>query len=439
MTAMAPPRPRAVSVVPSIGSTAMSVSIGRAVPDPLAVEQHGRFVLLALADDDDAVHRDGVEHDAHGVDGGPVGAVLVASAHPAAGGQGGGLGGAHELEREVAVGALLGGHEQARLKAQLASPGGRVGPRCSSPASVRSTAPGPRRRASTSADGARRLVRPRCRDGSPDGSVRTRMTRSRATSPSPGWRGWTAPRRTTDYELDEWTEPTAGAAARPAGDARRAPPLGGRTTLVISAADEAWVERIMDQVEDDLVAGARSRRRRRSPTTSTDWDDASGGSGSSTSSKTEAMPYGVDGDELLRPRDRRAAGRRDRSRPSCVQTRRPTPAMPTGRRARGDGRAVRGRRPPRPRPRRPRRHDGADRRHPRAPAGAGAIRDGQGLVGRRAGQADALVDLLDTPAPDEEAVIVTATEPPGRAAPVRLSERGRPLEPAGHGRRILAR
>ena len=41
------------------------VGLGRrAVADALAVEEHRRFVLLALADDDDAVHRHGVEHDA---------------------------------------------------------------------------------------------------------------------------------------------------------------------------------------------------------------------------------------------------------------------------------------------------------------------------------------------------------------------------------------
>ena len=75
----------------------------RAVADALAVVEHRRFVLLALADDDDAVHRHGVEHDAHGVDRGAVGAVLVAAAHPAGGGQRGGLGDPDQLQGEVAV------------------------------------------------------------------------------------------------------------------------------------------------------------------------------------------------------------------------------------------------------------------------------------------------------------------------------------------------
>ena len=80
------------------------VDRGRAaVADALAVVEHRRFVLLALADDDHAVHLDRAEHEAHGVDGGAVGAVLVAPAHPAGGGQGGGFGDPDELEGEVAI------------------------------------------------------------------------------------------------------------------------------------------------------------------------------------------------------------------------------------------------------------------------------------------------------------------------------------------------
>ena len=72
-----------MSVVPSIGSTATSVSGCGAVADLLAVEQHRRLVLLALADDDDAVHRHAGEHGAHRLDGGTVGTVLGAAADPA--------------------------------------------------------------------------------------------------------------------------------------------------------------------------------------------------------------------------------------------------------------------------------------------------------------------------------------------------------------------
>ena len=77
-----------------------------AVADALAVEEHRGFVLLALADDDDAVHRDGGDEGPHGADGGAVGAVLVAAADPAARGHGGGLGDPDELQGEVAVGGL---------------------------------------------------------------------------------------------------------------------------------------------------------------------------------------------------------------------------------------------------------------------------------------------------------------------------------------------
>ena len=105
ITAIALLRPSDVSVVPSIGSTAMSH--GRAAgADLLAVEEHRRFVLLALADDDDAVHRHRVEHEPHGVDRGLVGRFLVAAADPAGGGEGGGLGDAGEVHRQVAVRGL---------------------------------------------------------------------------------------------------------------------------------------------------------------------------------------------------------------------------------------------------------------------------------------------------------------------------------------------
>jgi hypothetical protein len=59
------------------------VALGaRAVADLLAVVEHGRLVLLALADHDRAAHRDAADHLAHRVDGGLVGAVLVARGRP---------------------------------------------------------------------------------------------------------------------------------------------------------------------------------------------------------------------------------------------------------------------------------------------------------------------------------------------------------------------
>ena len=96
--------PSAVSRVPSSGSTATSTSGPQPGADPLAVEQHRRLVLLALADHDDALHGDRVDHPPHQVDRGPVGGVLVAPPDPAGGAHRACLGDAHELEREVAVG-----------------------------------------------------------------------------------------------------------------------------------------------------------------------------------------------------------------------------------------------------------------------------------------------------------------------------------------------
>ena len=75
----------------------------RTVADLLAVVEHRRLVLLAFADDDDAVHRHGGEHGAHRLDGGAVHADLVAPSNPARRRHRRRLGDAHELEGEVAI------------------------------------------------------------------------------------------------------------------------------------------------------------------------------------------------------------------------------------------------------------------------------------------------------------------------------------------------
>src|SRR5205823_9851180 len=61
------------------------------------------LVLLALPDDDDAVHGDRVEHEPHRVDGGLVCRRLVPAAHPPGRGERRRLGHANDLEREVPV------------------------------------------------------------------------------------------------------------------------------------------------------------------------------------------------------------------------------------------------------------------------------------------------------------------------------------------------
>ena len=86
------------------------VDLGRrAVADALAVVEHRRLVLLALADHDDAVHLDGVQRVAHAVDRGLVGGLLVAFADQRRRGERRGLGDARKLEGEIAIGLLGGG------------------------------------------------------------------------------------------------------------------------------------------------------------------------------------------------------------------------------------------------------------------------------------------------------------------------------------------
>jgi hypothetical protein len=70
----------------------------------LAVEQHRRLVLLALADHHDAVEVDRAEELAHRIHGRAVGAELVTLADERHRADRGRLGRAHEFEREVPIG-----------------------------------------------------------------------------------------------------------------------------------------------------------------------------------------------------------------------------------------------------------------------------------------------------------------------------------------------
>src|SRR5690606_34995716 len=72
----------------------------------LTVVEHGRFVLLALADDHDAAHGYRADQLAHGIDGRAVAALLVTAADPAARGHGTCLGDPDQFQCEVAVGRL---------------------------------------------------------------------------------------------------------------------------------------------------------------------------------------------------------------------------------------------------------------------------------------------------------------------------------------------
>ena len=93
-----------------------------AVADLLAVVEHRRVVLLALADHHDAAHRHRVDQLAHRVDGGAVAALLVAAAYPAARRHRAGFGHPDELEGEVAVGGFPTGRGSCALILPLADP-----------------------------------------------------------------------------------------------------------------------------------------------------------------------------------------------------------------------------------------------------------------------------------------------------------------------------
>ena len=198
--------PLAISVVPSIGSTATSHSGAGAVADLLAVVEHRRLVLLALADDDDAAHRDGADQRAHGVDGRAVAAVLVAAPDPAAGGHRGGLGDPDELEGEVAV----------RRLRSTASAGGTLSGGVSA---------GPSDIAVSSRRGRA--------DGAGGRSVRSRRAGPHPVRPAPRSRRWLRTRRRHDRLAgrrgsvasccgDGLVQPVAGARPASAGRCRRA-------------------------------------------------------------------------------------------------------------------------------------------------------------------------------------------------------------------------
>ena len=78
----------------------------RAIADLLSDVEHGGFVLLALTDNNDAVHADAVQRMTHGVDRRLIDHLLVAEAHVAGGGHGGSLRDADEFHGDVAFDGL---------------------------------------------------------------------------------------------------------------------------------------------------------------------------------------------------------------------------------------------------------------------------------------------------------------------------------------------
>ncbi|MET0728954.1 MAG: hypothetical protein ABWZ76_11725 [Acidimicrobiales bacterium] len=98
------------------------------------------------------------------------------------------------------------------------------------------------------------------------------------------------------YELDEWSERSLALLRE------RLTTLGvphtweDDTNLVISEVDDAWVERIMDQVEDDLSVALDPDVSQVAYDLSA-WDHISR-DGLFDILEDEAVPYGMDGDEL---------------------------------------------------------------------------------------------------------------------------------------------
>ena len=98
------------------------------------------------------------------------------------------------------------------------------------------------------------------------------------------------------YELDEWSEPDREVLADRLVRLG-APHTWEGATLVIDGADEAWVERIMDQVEDDLST-ATVEDDEQVLYDLTDWDDTTC-IALLDALTDEAIPYDLDGDEVL--------------------------------------------------------------------------------------------------------------------------------------------
>jgi hypothetical protein len=99
------------------------------------------------------------------------------------------------------------------------------------------------------------------------------------------------------YELDEWNEADRALLAERLATLG-APHSWEGATLVIDQADEAWVERIMDQVEEDLAAGPAPEDEEQVAYDLADWDDDTCVA-LLDALAADAIPYGLDDDELF--------------------------------------------------------------------------------------------------------------------------------------------
>lgn len=206
------------------------------------------------------------------------------------------------------------------------------------------------------------------------------------------------------YDLDEWSDRDRGV-LRERLETLGVPHRWEDLSLVVAASDEAWVERVMDQVEDDLSVSL-------DPEVEQVAYDLSGWDPTSRERlfgvlDDEAVPYGIDGEELFVHEIDEA--RVDEMIDAVVQ---PPDAADDSPVATGDvmgelfvaaDRLV---------------HDPADHEGTLSlidamrAAGRGAVPYGMdkvwwdGVLGR----ADQLVALLDSADPDEGAIVAAATD-----------------------------
>jgi hypothetical protein len=100
------------------------------------------------------------------------------------------------------------------------------------------------------------------------------------------------------FELDEWSDGDRAVLAERL-QTLGAPHTWEGTTLVIDAADEAWIERIMDQVDEELAAdGDEDEEQERVVYDLADWDDDSCVA-LLDALAADDIPYDLDGDELI--------------------------------------------------------------------------------------------------------------------------------------------